>query len=321
MIRISTLPLSHSVLGRLSRIDHFNGYWSGLDDHTTGLQLLGDVAEHNNDLRSLLDALKEKELSLEIIKILASNFIKNNSKDVRKNLPFRNDEKNLEIVQSGITIGELETSAPDEIEPLLNKLIDWTNTTIQPNNNTKLKGSDCNHPILAIAIFSAVFLQISPLKNNNFSFLRFLIILLLLKAGYRYAPYASLETVMDTHGLSLFESLRDLQHSLHEGRPVWNGWLECFTTIMSNQTQSLQKKIDPAAGETLEKSSDQMADMPILAIQILDIIRNEKRCTMKKLITQTRTPRSTIKLHLKDLVEHGKIKRHGAGRGVWYAMV
>ena len=86
---------------------------------------------------------------------------------------------------------------------------------------------------------------------------------------------------------------------------------------MSNQTQTT-KKIP--AGGTLEKSSDQMADMPILAIQILDIMRNEKRCTMKSYYANPHAA-----LH-DQIVVSERFSRHGnamaqAARGTrWYTL-
>ena len=53
------------------------------------------------------------------------------------------------------------------------------------------------HPLLVIAIFVVVFLEIHPFQDGNGRLSRVLTTLLLLRAGYAYVPYSSLETVIE----------------------------------------------------------------------------------------------------------------------------
>ena len=52
------------------------------------------------------------------------------------------------------------------------------------------------HPLLVIAVFVVVFLAIHPFQDGNGQ-LRVITTLLLLRAGYAYVPYASLESVIE----------------------------------------------------------------------------------------------------------------------------
>jgi Fic family protein len=51
--------------------------------------------------------------------------------------------------------------------------------------------------LLIIAIFTVVFLEIHPFQDGNGRLSRVLTTLLLLKAGYAYVPYSSLEGVIE----------------------------------------------------------------------------------------------------------------------------
>ncbi len=53
------------------------------------------------------------------------------------------------------------------------------------------------HPLLIIAIFVVVFLETHPFQDGNGRLSRVLITLLLIKAGYAYVSYSSLESVIE----------------------------------------------------------------------------------------------------------------------------
>ena len=52
------------------------------------------------------------------------------------------------------------------------------------------------HSLLVIAVFIVVFLEIHPFRDGNGRLSRVLTTLLLLRAGYSYVPYSSLESVI-----------------------------------------------------------------------------------------------------------------------------
>ena len=68
----------------------------------------------------------------------------------------------------------------------------------QPHHSTQdnLKSGDL-HPLLNIALFIVVFLEIHPFQDGNGRLSRILTTLLLLRSGYAYVPFSSLESVMD----------------------------------------------------------------------------------------------------------------------------
>ena len=64
-----------------------------------------------------------------------------------------------------------------------------------------LSGLACDaaelHPLIVIALFVAVLLEIHPFQDGNGRLSRILTTLLLLRAGYAYVPYSSLESVVE----------------------------------------------------------------------------------------------------------------------------
>ncbi len=79
-----------------------------------------------------------------------------------------------------------ETATPFDTPRLMAELLAWFNATIQDN---------ALHPLLAIGIFVVVFLEIHPFQDGNGRLSRVLTTLLLLRAGYAYVPYSSLESI------------------------------------------------------------------------------------------------------------------------------
>ena len=68
-------------------------------------------------------------------------------------------------------------------------IVDWFNRSVQ---------EESHHPLILIGIFIVVFLAIHPFKDGNGRLSRVLTTLLLLRAGYGYVPYSSMESVIET---------------------------------------------------------------------------------------------------------------------------
>ncbi len=64
------------------------------------------------------------------------------------------------------------------------------------------------HPLLVIGVFVVVFLEIHPFQDGNGRLSRILTTLMLLRAGYAYVPYSSLESVIEQSKESYYLSLR-----------------------------------------------------------------------------------------------------------------
>ncbi|MEM7650966.1 MAG: Fic family protein [Pseudomonadota bacterium] len=298
MLGINAINITPEILRQVSEIDEFKGLWKGLDRHTTGLQLLGDVADYGANFKRVLGPLEEEAITVDLIRAVNATQIGEKGISDLKSSP------NALPISSGEKIfGTLDTAEPDQVEPLLKKLCEWSDEALQAGEL---------HPLLVTSVFASVFLQLSPFKTGNMRTLRFLVMLMMLKSGYTYAPYASLAPIMDEKASVLYESLKHNQDSLEAGAPSWGAWVRCFLMLLQDQTETLH--------ERLYEKETELRGLSKLSSKIMELFKEHKRLQMKEIIRLTRGKRATIKLRLNELVESGYLVRHGAGRGTWYGL-
>ena len=168
------------------------------------------------------------------------------------------------------------------------------------------------HPLLVIAIFTVVFLEIHPFQDGNGRLSRVLTTLLLLKAGYAYVPYSSLEGVIENSKKGYYLALRQTQGTLRSTAPNWQPWLIFFLRALQQQERRLAAKV--------QRERVVISTLPKLAIQIIDCIRQHGRVTMADMVRVTGASRNTLKDHFRSLVEKQHLIRHGSGKGSWYAL-
>ena len=168
------------------------------------------------------------------------------------------------------------------------------------------------HPLLVIAIFVVIFLEIHPFQDSNGRLSRILTTLLLLRAGYAYVPYSSLESVIEQSKDSYYLSLRRTQRTIRTDAPDWNPWLEFLLRAMQRQKDRLEKK--------MERERVMVAALPELSVLILELVREHGRITISVAVKASGINRNTVKDHFKSLVGQGHLQLHGAGRGAWYGL-
>jgi Fic family protein len=173
------------------------------------------------------------------------------------------------------------------------------------------------HPLIAIGIFIVVFLEIHPFQDGNGRLSRVLTTLLLLRAGYAYVPYSSLErfieqSVIEQSKEGYYLALRRTQGTIRTEAPDWTPWLTFFLKALQRQMRRLRGKV--------ERERLLLAKLPDLAIQILDHARDHGRVTIADAVAITGASRNTLKLHFKTLRERGLLALHGQGRGAWYSL-
>jgi Fic family protein len=196
-----------------------------------------------------------------------------------------------------------ETATPFDTPQRMAELVTWV---AEEEENGKL------HPLLVIAIFVVVFLEIHPFQDGNGRLSRILTTLLLLRAGYAYVPYSSLESVIEQSKDSYYLALRRTQKTIRIDTPDWNPWLEFFLHAMQSQKERLEKK--------MERERVMVAALPELSVLILELVREHGRVTISEAVRVSGVSRNTVKDHLKSLAEQGHLQLHGAGRGAWYGL-
>jgi Fic family protein len=196
-----------------------------------------------------------------------------------------------------------DTASPFDTPRLMAELVAWLKEA------PELKRL---HPLLIIAIFTVAFLEIHPFQDGNGRLSRVLTTLLLLKAGYAYVPYSSLEGVIENSKEGYYLALRQTQGTLRTASLNWQPWLTFFLRALQQQKRRLAVKV--------EHERLVIAALPELAIQIIDYVRQHGRVTMADMVRVTGVSRNTLKDHFRSLVEKQHLIRHGSGKGSWYAL-
>lgn len=206
--------------------------------------------------------------------------------------------------EDGKQIGIIfETATPFDTPRLMAELVGWL---ASERKQRRL------HPLLVIAVFTVVFLEIHPFQDGNGRLSRILTTLLLLQAGYAYVPYSSLESVIEQSKEGYYLALRQTQGTIRGDAPDWQPWLIFFLRAMQQQTKRLAKKI--------EREKILLSTLPELSLRILDHAREHGRVSMGDMIKLTGASRNTLKQQFRQLVDKGHLVMHGGGRTTWYTL-
>ena len=165
-------------------------------------------------------------------------------------------------------------------------IVDWFNRSVE---------EETQHPLILIGIFIVVLLAIHPFKDGNGRLSRVLTTLLLLRAGYGYVPYSSMESVIERNKDSYYLVLRRTQQTIRKEEQNWEPWLVFFLKTMAKQKDNLAAK--------LKEEQALRASLPALSRQILELVKTRGEITVKEIEDSTGANRNTIKVHVKKLAK------------------
>ncbi len=239
------------------------------------------------------------------IRQLHRDLLKYSVRDERHRSAYKELDNHVEAFgPDGGRIGTVfETASPFETPAQMEILVSWLRTALD---------DDELHPLIIIGVFVVVFLAIHPFQDGNGRLSRVLTTLLLLRAGYDYVPYASLESVIENTKDAYYRALRRTQGTLRKDGTDWQPWLDYYLGALCSQKRVLAEKI--------RRERILLDSLPPLSVEILDIARIHGRVSVAEAARMTGTSRNTIKDHLRALTRNGRLVRHGAGRGTWYAL-
>jgi Fic family protein len=163
-----------------------------------------------------------------------------------------------------------------------------------------------------IGIFIVVFLAIHPFKDGNGRLSRILTTLLLLRAGYGYVPYSSMEGIIEQNKDSYYVALRRTQQTIRKEEQNWEAWLAFFLKTMAKQKDNLAAKVKEEQALRLS--------LPALSRQILELVKTRGEITVKEIVDATGANRNTIKVHMNKLAEQHYLLQVGKGRGARYTV-
>jgi Fic family protein len=348
LLKTVTIGITPAMLKTIAEIDEFKGAWAALGRlaperldnlrHVAAIESIGsstriegvklsdreidrllskidvtsfasrdeqEVAGYAAAMETVFAHYDAIDLTENHIMQLHRDLLQYTDKDERHRGAYKTLDNHVEAVgPDGTSLGVVfETASPFETPAQMKALIAWTRATID---------ADELHPMIIIGVFVVVFLAIHPFQDGNGRLSRILTTLLLLRAGYGYVPYASLESAIERTKDDYYRALRRTQATLRTDSADWQHWLDYFLGALRSQKRVLEEKI--------KRERILLDNLSPLSLEILDIARSQGRVTVAAAARITATSRNTVKDHIRALNESGYLCRHGAGRGTWYAL-
>ena len=348
MINTDTLNITPELLSLIAGIDEFKGAWKALGtlapERLSALRrvatiesigsstriegsrlsdsevekLLSNLAIHSfssrdeQEVAGYAETMEQTFQSWEYIPLtenhvrqLHRDLLRHSDKDERHRGNYKTSPNNVAAFdEHGQQIGIVfETATPFDTPRMMRELLEWANAALETRSL---------HPLLVVGIFTVAFLAIHPFQDGNGRLSRILTTLLLLRCGYAYTPYSSLESVIENSKEGYYLALRQTQTTICTDAPDWQPWLLFFLRALHQQMKRLEKKV--------EQEHIVLAALPELSLQILEYARDHGRVTVKDMVILTGASRNTLKEHFRKLVENRQLTMQGKGRGVWYRL-
>ena len=277
----------------------------GLQARTFASRDEEEVAGYADAMGMIFESFSSIAVTENHIKQLHGVLLKYSSKDQDHRGEYKKVTNHVEAFgPDGKSLGVVfETATPFETPGWLKELVEWFNRSVE---------EESHHPLILIGIFIVVFLAIHPFKDGNGRLSRVLTTLLLLRAGYGYVPYISMESVIEQNKDSYYLALRRTQQTVRKKEQNWEAWLVFFLKTMAKQKDNLAAKVKE---EQALRSS-----LPALSRQILELAKTRGEVTIKEIEDSTGANRNTIKVHVKKLAEQHYLVAVGKGRGARYTI-
>jgi Fic family protein len=298
MIQFDSLQVTQDILKLIAQIDEFKGAWRAFGtlapERLSALRRVATIESigsstriegsklSNREIETLLSNLEIKSfetrdeqevagyadvmelvfqsweditLTENHIKQLHRDLLKYSQKDAHHRGRYKTTSNSVaDFNEHGKQIGIVfKTATPFDTPRLMKELITTVNEAMADKTV---------HPLLAIAVFVVIFLEIHPFQDGNGRLSRVLTTLLLLRMGYAYVPYSSLEGVIEQSKENYYLALRQTQGSIRTKPPNWQPWVLFFLRSLQKQTKHLLEKI--------EREKLVLEKLPDISVQILE---------------------------------------------------
>ena len=338
MLSNSNIKISMQILKQISEIDEFNGKWKAINitksEHMKKLKKVSTIESigssnriegnslTNEEIETILQNIEKQSLKnrneeevacyAELLNTIYDNYLfipltenhikqlhgillKNVSKDERHRGDYKKTSNAVAAFDAdGKEIGIiLDTASSFDTPTMMNELIAWTNSALK---------DELFHPLITIGIFVVHFLAIHPFQDGNGRLSRALTNLLLLKTGYSYVPYCSLEAIVEESKRSYYSALRNTQKHIWDDNVDYEPWLNFFILSLYKQKKQLEDKI---------QRTEKYADLSDKAIVIMKLFETNNTLTAKIISEKTNFSIETVRKILQKLLHFNFIKKYG----------
>ena len=270
-----------------------------------------EVAGYAYVMETIQTVWQDLRISESILLQLHRDLLRYSNKDERHRGEWKSLDNHVAAFDpDGKQIGIVfETASPFKTPMLMEKLLGW---------HAKEEADPILHPLLRIAVFNVIFLAIHPFQDGNGRLSRVLTNLMLLRAGYAYASYTSLESVIEHNKEAYYLALRRTQTSFREAVD-WEPWIHFFLRALKSQIGRLRGRL--AESPAAVTAAGIPEDLSPLAGQVLKLLEARETLSVSEAADALTANRHTLKDKFTELVEKGYAELHGKGRGAHYRRV
>jgi Fic family protein len=260
-----------------------------------------EVRGYGELLNLIFEAYRDIALSENHVKQLHGVLLKYSERDAWHRGQYKKFDNDV-AVKDGDRVVEIifRTTSPFETAARMEDLIRATNEALV---------NDSLHPLVIIARFIVDFLAVHPFQDGNGRLARAMTVLLLLRTGYDYVPYASLERIIEENKQSYYAALRESQLAMRDNPPAFGSWLFFFLRALKAQQRALQAKLD------VERSLLEVSDVQQ---RIADFIAAQTRATVKEIAESLTLQPRAVRYHVGILEQRGVITARGGRKGRFY---
>lgn len=211
------------------------------------------------------------------------------------------DNKVVMRKEDGTEVVIFEPTKPYLTKKEMDDVIFWLNEQIKKKEI---------HPIILTANFIFEFLAIHPFSDGNGRLSRALTTLLLLKTGYTYVPYVSLDEIIEERKIDYYLALRKTQSKHKTRNEDITPWLNFFLDALLEQIKRAKEIMEKDQPEKL-LSEKQLTIYKLFQTGTLSVSEIEK-------LLNKSIPMATIKQALSRLVDLKLIEKIGVTKGARY---
>lgn len=206
------------------------------------------------------------------------------------------------VLKDGDRVVEVifRTATPFETTRLMEELVRTTGEAL---------ADPALHPLIVIGRFIVALLAIHPFQDGNGRLARAVTALLLLRAGYDYVPYASMERIIEENKQEYYAALRQSQTAMRDDPAAYGVWLLFFLRALQAQQRSLQAKLQ------VERALLEVSDVQQ---RIADFVTEQGRTTSQAIAHHLSLQPRAVRYHLGILAERGVIAARGGRKGRYY---
>lgn len=264
-----------------------------------------EVQGYLETLQNVFDSYQSLPLRESLITSLHNQLLKYSHKDDTHRGGYKKKENTVGVLGPDGNIAKImfETTPAFLTGKEMQELVEWTNDAFEKNRF---------HNLLIIANFVVEFLKIHPFEDGNGRLSRVLTNLLLLQSGYQFIQYVSHEQIVERRKDEYYIALRKSQETFKTDHDSISPWLNFFLSAVREQaTRALSYLEEEKVEDTLSPKQ----------FEVWKHISSVGEAAPGEIVKATDIALGTVRQALDRLVELGKVKRVGRGRGTRYVKI